>query len=115
MEELATQPHNPRMSFQETSRQLLLTAGLVCVALGVMARPVWAQSYYPLHNFTGADGISPEAALVRGTDGNFYGTTLAGGTGDAPWGTVFRMDLSGGIVTLHTFQTEDPEGYLPRA
>ena len=33
-----------------------------------------------LHAFSGADGKSPQAALLLGTDNNFYGTTFGGGT-----------------------------------
>jgi uncharacterized repeat protein (TIGR03803 family) len=41
-----------------------------------------------------ADGYSPDAGLVQGTDGNFYGTASAGGTNCAPdggCGTVFSL------------------------
>ena len=42
-----------------------------------------------VHTFSGSDGNSPFAGLIRGTDGNFYGTTFLGGTsGD---GTVFKL------------------------
>ena len=34
-----------------------------------------------LYSFTGGiDGATPYAGLVRGSDGNFYGTTTSGGT-----------------------------------
>ena len=54
------------------------------------------------------DGLSPQAALVQGTDGNLYGTTLNGGT-DSPetnndYGTIFKMSTTGTLlmsVTLH--------------
>jgi uncharacterized repeat protein (TIGR03803 family) len=52
-----------------------------------------------LYSFTGAiygnNGWSPQAGLVQGSDGNFYGTTEAGGgTFEAPGsGTVFQMRL----------------------
>ena len=43
-----------------------------------------------LHSFAVAtNGIYPEAALVQGSDGSFYGTTANGGVGNA--GTVFRL------------------------
>ncbi|MGA3075650.1 MAG: choice-of-anchor tandem repeat GloVer-containing protein [Bryobacteraceae bacterium] len=47
------------------------------------------------------DGASPGAALVQGTDGNFYGTTLLGGANSA--GTVFRLTPSGTLTTLYNF------------
>jgi uncharacterized repeat protein (TIGR03803 family) len=42
-----------------------------------------------LHSFDGADGEFPKAGLVRGTDGNFYGTTSEGGA--LGYGTVFSL------------------------
>jgi uncharacterized repeat protein (TIGR03803 family) len=61
-----------------------------------------------LHNFCSeagcADGISP-GPLVRGKDGNFYGTTSAGGKNHA--GTVFRMTPAGGVTVLYAFCAEN--------
>jgi uncharacterized repeat protein (TIGR03803 family) len=57
-----------------------------------------------LYNFCSlagcADGLSP-SALILGTDGEFYGTTEAGGgyTG----GTVFKVTRSGTLTTLYSF------------
>jgi uncharacterized repeat protein (TIGR03803 family) len=47
------------------------------------------------------DGPYPEAALVQGSDGSFYGTTAGGGTNNA--GTVFRISTNGVLTTLHSF------------
>ena len=47
-----------------------------------------------LHSFDGTDGQNPVAGLVQGSDGNFYGTTQAGGANCAPYGgcgTVFKI------------------------
>jgi uncharacterized repeat protein (TIGR03803 family) len=38
------------------------------------------------------DGEDPSAGLIQGSDGNFYGTTYAGGAND--WGTVFEVGAS---------------------
>jgi uncharacterized repeat protein (TIGR03803 family) len=49
------------------------------------------------------DGQFPNAALVQGTDGNFYGTTSeGGGTG----GTVFKITPDGQLTTLYSFCSE---------
>jgi uncharacterized repeat protein (TIGR03803 family) len=54
------------------------------------------------------DGILPESALVQGTDGNFYGTTLGGGANNTcssatGCGTVFKIAPSGALTTLYSF------------
>jgi uncharacterized repeat protein (TIGR03803 family) len=52
------------------------------------------------------DGFDPVAGLIQGTDGNFYGTTLGGGTGVSP-GTVFQITSGGVLTTLHSFSGLD--------
>ena len=50
------------------------------------------SSHSVLYTFTGmADGYTPEASPIQATDGNFYGTTSAGGAG---MGVVFRFSLN---------------------
>jgi uncharacterized repeat protein (TIGR03803 family) len=63
-----------------------------------------------------ADGYYPYGAVVQGTDGNFYGTTTAGGTGKSG-GTVFKVTPAGKLTTLHSFcsQTNCPDGQVPYA
>ncbi|MEO5914553.1 MAG: choice-of-anchor tandem repeat GloVer-containing protein [Luteolibacter sp.] len=65
-----------------------------------------------LAEFTGTagdkKGSSPQSSLVRGSDGNFYGTTNRGGVGDGSiggvgFGTVFRMTPGGEFMTLVEF------------
>ena len=58
-----------------------------------------------LHAFANSDGAFPYGALVQGTDGLFYGTTLQGGTGT--YGTVYRMDATGAVTSLHAFTWND--------
>jgi uncharacterized repeat protein (TIGR03803 family) len=54
-----------------------------------------------LVSFTGTNGEYPEAGLVQGGDGNFYGTTESGGNNG--YGTVFRMTPAGVLTTLVSF------------
>ncbi len=62
-----------------------------------------------LHSFAGIDGEYPYAGLFQGTDGNFYGTTFAGGTsGD---GTVFRLS-TGLSPFVELVPTSDAVGVL---
>jgi uncharacterized repeat protein (TIGR03803 family) len=68
-----------------------------------------------LHAFVGgaADGASPQAGLLVGTDGQFYGTTSAGGA--ASLGVVFRMTTAGAVTLLHTFGGGTTDGANPYA
>ncbi len=50
------------------------------------------------------DGSRPEASLIRDDRGNLYGTTVAGGVGDA--GVVFKLDTAGKETVLHSFCSE---------
>jgi uncharacterized repeat protein (TIGR03803 family) len=58
------------------------------------------------------DGASPNAGLVQGTDGNFYGTTVTGGGFEG--GTVFKIAPSGKVTKLHNFVYGDG-GAFPEA
>jgi uncharacterized protein (TIGR03437 family) len=47
-------------------------------------------------------GVYPQAGLIQGTDGNFYGITQ-GSTSNTNFGTVFKITPAGVLTTLHTF------------
>ena len=64
-----------------------------------------------LHSFTGADGRFPYSygGLIRDANGNFYGTSLAGGASDQ--GVVFKLNAAGREIILHTFTGGTDGGY----
>ena len=51
--------------------------------------------------FNGTNGQDSVAPVIQGTDGNFYGTTVKGGT--SALGVVFKMTTAGAITVLHNF------------
>jgi uncharacterized repeat protein (TIGR03803 family) len=63
-----------------------------------------------LHSFNRdrGDGAAPEGPLIEASDGFFYGTTGQGGAFRR--GTIFRMDPSGAVTTLHSFSGNDGAG-----
>jgi uncharacterized repeat protein (TIGR03803 family) len=65
--------------------------------------PVWVYSF--CHKSGCPDGELPYAGLVQGTDGDFYGTTVYGGTHND--GTVFEITPSGTLKTLLSFDRTD--------
>ena len=79
---------------------------------GTVFQITTAGTLTTLYNFTGgADGATPEAGLVQGSDGNFYGTTLLSGTNSL--GTVFQITPNGVFASLHSFN--GPDGSYPLA
>jgi uncharacterized repeat protein (TIGR03803 family) len=79
------------------------------------------SGYAIVHSFTGflgtATGATPRGGLVKGGDGNFYGTTNGGGSSGS-FGTVFQITPMGSVTTIHAFAGTDgsfPSGTLIRA
>ena len=67
---------------------LLAAAGFVLPAFGTPPSVVFTS----LHSFgVSTNGAIPQAGLVQGKDGCFYGTTSGGGLGGN--GTVFRLTI----------------------
>jgi len=57
-----------------------------------------------LHSFDGPDGYILYSSLVEADDGNFYGTTSAGGASYYyGYGTVFKITPQGVLTTLYSF------------
>ena len=61
-----------------------------CGTVFRIANPRTSPTVTTIHSFAGgADGETPNSALIQASDGNLYGTTYEGGTNDH--GTVFRI------------------------
>jgi uncharacterized repeat protein (TIGR03803 family) len=68
-------------------------------------------SFFSLYSFTnGYDGTTPQAGLVEGKDGNFYGTVGQGGTNG--YGTIFQITPAGVLTSLYSF-TNGVDGSTP--
>ncbi len=62
--------------------------------------------------FNGSNSYNPHAGVVQAADGNFYGTSLNGGT--EQFGAVFKLTPAGAFSVLHSF-TNGPDGVTPFA
>lgn len=86
--------------------------------LGTVFKLTPSGALTTLHTFTGMDGSYPFGPMMQASNGNFYGTTSAGGSsitcpsdGLAGCGTIFQITPSGTFATLHSFNGSD--GSLP--
>src|SRR5208282_3498323 len=62
------------------------------------------------HSFSFTDGSQPNGDLLRDAAGNFYGTTVLGGSSNR--GVVFKLDSQGNDTTLYNF-TGGTDGGFP--
>ena len=68
-----------------------------------------SQTVTVLHSFAQGDGTYPWGNVIQATDGNFYGITQQGGSGNA--GTIFEFDLTTqALVVLHAFTGSPGDG-----
>ena len=77
-----------------------LIVGIAAVWL-ILPRVEAGVSLTTLVSFNTTNGAKPYAGMLRGKDGNFYGTTAAGGTNG--YGTVFQMTPAGTLTVLASF------------
>lgn len=61
-------------------------------------------AYTVLHSFADATGSQPASALLRGSDGQLYGTTASGGA--SGWGTAYKISTNGTHTLLASFTGE---------
>ena len=87
---------------------------LVFAAAISVAAPV--RTFKTIASFGGTNGARPDAVLVQGTDGNFYGTTVTG-SGNSYNGAVFKVTPAGKLTMLYRFcsQTNCVDGSFPYA
>ena len=86
---------------------------------GTVFRATPGGALTTLYSFSGAgEGGSP-MGLIQATDGDFYGTTYAGGvTANGGSGTILKITAGGTLTTLHRFNGTDgrnPYGVLVQA
>jgi len=83
--------------------------------LGSIFKVTSNGTYTLIHNFVGRpnDGAYPRSGLILGSDGNFYGTTLNGGTVND--GTIYKVTPSGQVTVLYNFcsQSNCADGFSP--
>ncbi len=70
--------------------------------LGAVFSITSTGAFTPVMSFIGGgDGSNPQAPLVQGTNGNFYGTTYQGGANG--FGVVFELTTGGAFTPIYTF------------
>src|SRR5215471_14730711 len=103
---VGSSPAHNQEEFNVTAQKALLSATILA-ALICVPHLMPAQTLTPIANFNGPNGNNPIAGVIQGRDGNFYGTTVDGGTNftcsEVGCGTVFRMTPNGAITTLYSF------------
>jgi uncharacterized repeat protein (TIGR03803 family) len=95
--------------------KFVAAVSLTTVAFAICASPAAVQrkksDFNVLYTFTGSGGgANSFAGLVQDANGNFYGTTIAGGSGTV--GTVFKLAPNGTETVLYNF-TDGTDGGGP--
>ncbi len=82
--------------------KMLCVIFVFCVTT-VMASP--AQTFTIVASFDGNNAKYPQASVIQGADGNFYGTAPKGGNDN--YGTVFKVTPGGTVTMLYSFADND--------
>lgn len=68
-------------------------------------------NYTVLHAFTGGADESSPHGVIRDSEGNLYGTTSGGFDYGSPYGTVFKLAVTGKFTNLYTFRGRKDGAY----
>lgn len=80
------------------------------IGFGTVFVVATSGAFNTLYSFTGgADGANPQASLVPGPDGSFYGVAEAGGTNG--FGTIFDITTNGVVTPIYTFADLEDGAY----
>jgi uncharacterized repeat protein (TIGR03803 family) len=79
---------------------------------GTVFRISLSGQFTLLFSFKGTNGSRPQGGLIQASDGQFYGTTVAGGVGSDN-GTIFRINSNGVFTLLYTFPSNGRNGTSP--
>ena len=104
-----------KQHYRKSSCRFWRTVLTVLVGIAGFASNTHAQTIYQvLTSLDGpTSGENPDGGLIEGTDGSFYGTTTQGGAWG--FGTVFKIDATGIVTTLHSFNSTDGASPARRA
>lgn len=77
------------------------------LSCGTVFKITLGGQFTSLASFDQKTGYLPSSPLIEGSDGNFYGTTPWGGTGN--FGTVLKITPTGTLTVLHNFKATEGE------
>jgi uncharacterized repeat protein (TIGR03803 family) len=101
------------LSYLARARRSVIAVACVCTlapALNAQALTWGLTNLYIFQGgISGPDGGTPTGGLILGHDGNYYGTTWYGGTGQ---GTLFKVTPGGAESIVHAFSGSQ-DGALP--
>lgn len=119
-EEFAEAPASKRMESENMKPLISGCKAVFIILIWACTAPlcVHAQTFNVLYSFSYAaqSGQDPLGQLVQASDGYLYGTTYTDANGGN--GSIFKMDLSGNVTTVHYFNGSDgvsPNGDLIQA
>jgi uncharacterized repeat protein (TIGR03803 family) len=97
-----SQPYAPPIQGTDGNFYGTTSQGGTHTYYGTVYKITPSGKFISLYSFDDYDGFFPIPPLVQGTDGNFYGTTFAGGTNPDD-GVVYKITPSGKLTVIYNF------------